>query len=216
MNIDRNLGVPTTQPTVHIVDDDIEMRNALYRLIRSAGLHAITYTSALDFLATYPADNPGCLLLDMRMPDMSGLELQERLRQDRIDLPIIFLTGHGSVAAAVDAMKSGALDFLEKPFDNATLLERVHHALQLDAATRRDRQHRNRVGQCIARLTRREREVLDMLVDGHNNRAIAERLGVGVRTVETHRANVMAKMEAASLSDLVRKVLDFKSLIEDN
>lgn len=204
------------QPTVYIVDDDPEMRGSLYRLARSAGLKAETFASAIEFLAAYRTGDPGCLLLDVRMPCMSGLELQERLRQECNDLPIIFLTGYGNVSAAVGAMKLGALDFLEKPFDNAVLLERLNSALKMDAAARHKRRHLKITGQYLARLTPREREVLEMLADGKNNKAIADQLGVGVRTVETHRANVMSKMEAASLPDLVRRVLDFKAHIQDN
>jgi RNA polymerase sigma factor (sigma-70 family) len=150
------------------------------------------------------------LLLDVRMPCMSGLELQQSLKQEHINIPIIFLTGYGSVTAAVDAMKLGALDFIEKPFDNDILLDRLKNAIQMDAAARQNRQRHTRISHCFARLTPREREILDMLVAGRNNKAIADLLGVSVRTVETHRANIMAKMQAECLSDLVRMMLDFK------
>ena len=199
------------EPTVYIVDDDADMRSSLYRLVRSAGMRAESFASALEFLSAYHSDHPGCLLLDMQMPRMSGLELQQRLKLEQIDIPIIFLTGYGNVPAAVGAMKLGALDFLEKPFDNEVLLDRLQKAIQNDATARLNRCRYSQISQRLARLTPRERETMDMLVDGKPNKAIAGLLGVGVRTVETHRANIMAKMQAESLSDLVRVMLDFKA-----
>lgn len=202
-------------PTVYIVDDDAEMRSALYRLVRSAGMRAESFASALEFLSAYHSESPGCLLLDVQMPRMSGLELQQRLKLEQIDIPIIFLTGYGNVPAAVSAMKLGALDFLEKPFDNEVLLDRLQKAIQMDATVRLNRHRRSQISQRLARLTPRERETTDMLVAGKPNKAIADLLGVSVRTVETHRANIMAKMQAESLSDLVRMMLDFKADKQD-
>jgi len=204
------------EPTVYIVDDDAEMRSALYRLVRSAGMRAESFAGALEFLSAYHSDCPGCLLLDVQMPRMSGLELQRHLKLEQIDIPIIFLTGYGNVPAAVGAMKLGALDFLEKPFDNEVLLDRLQKAIQNDATARLNRRRHSQISQRLARLTPRERETMDMLVDGKPNKAIAGLLGVGVRTVETHRANIMAKMQADSLSDLVRVMLDFKATKQDN
>lgn len=204
------------EPTIYIVDDDAEMRSALHRLVRSAGMQAESFASALEFLGTYHADHPGCLLLDVRMPCMSGLELQQRLKLEQVDIPIIFLTGYGNVPAAVSAMKLGALDFIEKPFDNEVLLSCLQKAIQIDAAARLGRHHHSQIGSRLARLTPRELEVIDMLVAGKSNKAIADLLGVGVRTVETHRANIMAKLQAKSLSDLVRMYLDFKVTKRDN
>ncbi len=201
--------------TVYIVDDDADMRGSLCRMVRLAGLRAESFASAIEFLGAYRSDHAGCLLLDVRMPCMSGLELQEHLRRAHIDIPIIFLTGYGSVTAAVDAMKLGALDFLEKPFDNEVLLDRLKKALQVDAAARRKRWHHAQTGHRLARLTAREREVMEMLASGRNNNAIANLLGVSVRTVETHRSNIMDKMQADSLPDLVRMVLGFKAHTED-
>lgn len=203
------------EPTVYIVDDDAEMRSALSRMVRLAGMRAESFASALEFLAADRSGRPGCLLLDVRMPCMSGLELQQRLKQEKIDIPIIFLTGYGSVMDAVEAMKLGALDFIEKPFDNEILLERVKNAIQLDAMARLERCRQSMIGQRIASLTPREREVMGMLADGKPNRLIAELLGVNVRTVETHRANVMAKMQADSLSGLVRMALESRSEKQD-
>jgi FixJ family two-component response regulator len=163
------------------------------------------------FLAAYDSDHPGCLLLDMQMPCMSGLELQQRLKFKQINIPIIFLTGHGNVPAAVSAMKLGALDFLEKPFDNEVLLDLLRKAIRLDATARLNRRRHSQITQRLARLTPREHEILDMLVSGKANKAIADLLGVSVRTVETHRANIMDKMQAGSLSDLLRMVLDSRT-----
>lgn len=203
------------EPTVYIVDDDAEMRSALYRLVRSAGMRAESFASAPAFLSAYHSDHPGCLLLDVQMPYMSGLELQQRLKLEQINLPIIFLTGYGNVPAAVSAMKLGALDFLEKPFDNEVLLDRLQKAIQMDAVARLTRHRHTKIGHRLARLTPREHEIMDMLVTGKPNKAIADRLGVSVRTVETHRANIMAKMQADSLSDLVRMALAFKGNNQD-
>lgn len=199
------------EPIVYIVDDDAEMRSALCRLVRSSGMRAESFVSALEFLSAYHSDRPGCLLLDVQMPHMSGLELQQRLKLEQVDIPIIFLTGYGNVPAAVSAMKLGALDFLEKPFDNEVLLGRLQKAIQMDAANRLTRRRHSQISHRLARLTPREREVMDMLVAGKPNKAIAGLLGVSVRTVETHRANIMGKMQAESLSDLVRMSLDFKT-----
>lgn len=204
------------EPTVYIVDDDAEMRSALCRMVRLAGLRAETFDSAVAFLAAYRSDRPGCLLLDVRMPCMSGLELQQRLKLEHVNIPIIFLTGYGNVTAAVSAMKSGALDFFEKPFDNEALLERLHKALQLDETARLASRHHGQVSQLLARLTPREREIMDMLVTGKSNKIIADQLEVSVRTVETHRANIMDKMQAESLADLVRLVLDYKTEKQDH
>lgn len=204
------------EPTVYIVDDDAAMRSALHRLARSAGMRTESFASALEFLSAYHSDHPGCLLLDVQMPNMSGLELQQRLKLEKIDIPIIFLTGYGNVPAAVSAMKLGALDFIEKPFDNEVLLDRLQKAIQIDATARLDHHRHSQISQQLARLTPREHEIMDMLATGKTNKAIAELLGVSVRTVETHRANIMAKMPAESLSDLVRMMLDIKGEIRDN
>ncbi|BAN36097.1 response regulator TtrR [Sulfuricella denitrificans skB26] len=198
------------EPNVYIVDDDAEMRSALHRLVRSAGMGAKSFASAMEFLDAYHSDQPGCLLLDVQMPCMSGLELQQRLKLEHIHIPIIFLTGYGNVSAAVSAMKLGALDFLEKPFDNEVLLEHLHKAIKMDATARLDRRNRNQISQRLARLTPREHEVMDMLVTGKSNKAIADLLEVSVRTVETHRANIMSKLQAESLSNLVKMMLDFR------
>lgn len=202
-------------PTVFIVDDDAEMRSALYRLVRSAGLHAETFASALEFLDAYDPVRPGCLLLDLLMPYMSGLELQKQLKLEHINIPIIFLTGYGNVPTAVSAIKLGAVDFLEKPFDNEVLVDRLRRAIELDAAVRLAHHRHAEIGHHLAQLTPRELEILDMLIAGRQNKAIAHLLGVSVRTVETHRANIMEKMRADSLSDLVQMALIFRGQNQD-
>lgn len=201
---------------VYIVDDDAEMRSALCRLVRTAGMQAVSFASALEFLAADHPDRPGCLLLDVQLPCMSGLELQQCLKREQINIPIIFLTGYGNVPSAVSAMKLGALDFLEKPFDNEVLLDRVRNAIQMDVVAHLMRRRHGQTGERLARLTVRELEVMDMLVSGKPNKAIAELLGVSVRTVETHRASIMAKMQADSLPDLVVTMLDFNAHKRDH
>lgn len=198
----------TLEPTVYIVDDDAEMRSALYRVVMLAGMRAESFASALEFFATYHSDHPGCLLLDVQMPCMSGLELQQRLKLEGVNIPIIFLTGYGNVTAAVSAMKLGALDFLEKPFDNEVLLDHLRQALKIDEMARHDSRQRSQRKLLLEGLTPREREVMNLLAAGKSNKAIAELLGVSVRTVETHRASIMVKMQAESLADLVRMALD--------
>lgn len=198
------------EPTVYIVDDDSEMRSALHRMVRVAGMRAESFDSAVAFLAGYHSDRPGCLLLDVRMPCMSGLELQQRLKLERVNIPIIFLTGYGNVTAAVSAMKLGALDFFEKPFDNEALLDRLRQAIQMDEAARLARLHYSQSSHLLAHLTPREREIMDMLVAGKSNKNIADLLGVSIRTVETHRANIMDKMQVESLADLVRMALGLR------
>ncbi|MBZ0106544.1 MAG: response regulator [Sulfuricella denitrificans] len=203
------------EPTVFIVDDDAEMRGALCRAVRLAGMRAEAYDSAAAFLASRRADCSGCLLLDMHMPGMSGLELQQRLRLEEVDIPVIFLTGYGKVPDVVSAMKLGAVDFLEKPFENEDLIDRLRKAIRIGEAVRLKRNTHARIRRCLAQLTPRELEILELLLAGKANRAIAETLELSVRTVETHRANIMVKMEAGSLSDLVRRVLEFRALEKD-
>lgn len=190
--------------TVHIVDDEPDVRDALAMLMRSVGLAVTTYPSAQDFLQRYRASGPGCLVLDVRMPGMSGLELQEKLARERIALPIIIITGHGDIAMAVRAMKAGALDFIEKPFDDQALLDRIHEAIERAARTQDIEAERARIAARYAELTRREKEVMALVVTGRLNKLIAAELGLSTRTVEIHRAHIMEKMEAKSLSHLVR------------
>jgi len=193
--------------TVFIVDDDEAVRDSLQWLMRSVGLPSRTFRSASAFLAEYDRTAPGCLLLDIRMPGMSGLELQERLIHDGITLPLLFITGHGDVPMAVRALKAGALDFIEKPFNDQELLDRVQRALARDQEQRVEAAQALAARERLARLTPREREVLDRVVAGTLNKVMADELGVSQKTIEAHRAKVMQKLEARSVSDLVRMVM---------
>lgn len=190
--------------TVYVVDDDYDVRESLSMLLRSMGLRAAAFASAGEFLGAAGADPEGCLVADVRMPGMSGLELQEELARRGVLLPVIVITGHADVPMAVTAMKGGAVDFLEKPFSDQTLLDRVHGALRLDAERRTRRATAGDLGARLARLTPRERQVLERVVAGKPNKVIARELGLSTRTVEIHRARVMEKMQARSLADLVR------------
>lgn len=196
-----------TDQTVFVVDDDEEVRDSLAVLFQSVGLTVRQYGSAQDFLDDYDPHRSGCLVLDIRMPGMSGTELQERLRDRRATLPVIMVTGHGDVSLAVRSMKAGALDFLQKPFNEQDLLDLVHHALANDAKRRSESSRRQAVIDRLASLTPREREVMELIVDGKANKNIASALGVSRRTVEIHRARVMKKAGAGSLAELVGMVL---------
>jgi FixJ family two-component response regulator len=193
---------------VHIVDDDEAVRNALRLLIRSVGLQAQAHASAQEFLAGYDTRHPGCLVLDVRMPGMSGLELQQELNRRGATIPVVFITGHGDVPMAVEAMQQGAFDFLQKPFRDQDLLERVHRALARDAQARAGMAVHADILARLASLTRRENEVMRLVTHGKANKVIGGELGVSQRTVEIHRAHVMEKMRANSLAELVRMVLD--------
>jgi len=196
-----------SMPTVFIVDDDAPVRDGLKLLLRSVGHRVETYGSAQEFLDAYADDRPGCLVLDVRMPGMSGLDLQERLNERRAILPIIFITGHGDVPMAVEALQAGALDFLQKPFRDQELLDRIASALDKDAANRRELLELKQVAARFAELTPRERAVMDLVVQGKSNKVIAGDLDISQRTVEIHRARVMEKTQAGSLAHLVRMVL---------
>ena len=190
--------------TVHLVDDDDAVRHALGVFLESAGFEVCEYSSAGDFLDESASVDGGVLLLDQRMPGMSGMELQTRLQQLGVFMPVLFITGHGDIQMSVAAMKAGAMDFLEKPFDNSELLQSIHEALQESAGKRREWEQRSEVEHRASSLTSRELEVMGYIVQGLSNRAIAEQLGLSNRTVEVHRARVMTKMAARSLPELVR------------
>jgi two-component system, LuxR family, response regulator FixJ len=197
-------------PTVYIVDDDSGVRSSIRVLMKSVRLPAIPFPSAKEFLAAYHIDNPGCLVLDIRMPGMSGLELQEALNERGATLPVIFITGHGDVPMAVEAMRHGAFDFLQKPFRDQDLIDRIQQALARDAGTRQALQEHGEVRARIAALTPREVEVLELLTSGKANKSMAQDLGLSQRTVEIHRAHVMEKMGAKSVAQLVRMVMDLE------
>lgn len=194
-------------PTVFVVDDDEGVRSALALLLKSMGQPAVTYASAADFLADYTADRPGCALLDVRMPGMSGLELQDELNRRGVVLPVIFITGHGDVPMAVEAMQRGAFDFLQKPFHDEDLAERIRRALACDRELRAAIGEKSQIRARLGRLTPRERQVLDLVTAGKPNKVMAAELGVSQRTVEIHRAHVMKKLGALSLAQLVRMTL---------
>jgi len=192
------------QPTVFIVDDDPAIRFAMQALMDSVNIQHEIFASGDEFLESEAEQRPGCLVLDIRMPGLGGLELQEELIRRGSSLPIIFITGHGDVPMAVDAMQKGAVDFIQKPFRDQDLLDRVHEALKTDQERREEQQAHAEVAERLARLTNREREVFDLVVTGKPNKVIAYELGVSQRTVEIHRARVMEKMQARSLADLVK------------
>jgi len=199
-------GCCMTDDHIFVVDDDADIRDSMRMLLEVAGFKVRSFTSAKHFLAD---DHPkhGCLIADIRMPDMSGLELQEEVTRRHIDLPVIIITGHGDVPLAVQAMKSGAIDFLEKPFSDDMILASVRRALEVGSRARGRAAETKAAKDLLSALTPRERGVLDKLVQGRSNKVVAYELGISPRTVEIHRAHIMNKMEASSLSDLVRLVL---------
>ncbi len=192
-----------TEPTVFIVDDDPSIRRVLGQLFESEHLPSESFVSASEFLEGYDADRPGCLLLDVRMPRASGLELQELLSERGVGLPIIFMTAYADVPMSVRAMKAGAIDFVEKPFNEQRLLEAVHRALEQDRQARRCAQAKEEAMRRLRVLTRRERQVLERVVAGRMNREMAEEWGISEKTVKIHRGRVMRKMQADSLPELV-------------
>src|SRR6185436_2230412 len=196
------------RPTIFVVDDDAAVRDAFKLLLRSVGHAVETFGSAQEFLDAYGEDRAGCLVLDIRMPGMSGLELQQKLNEKHSSLPIIFIPGHGDVPMAVEAMQAGAVDFIQKPFRDQDLIDRINQALEKDSSNRAALGERNDIRRRLETLTPREREVLDLVVHGKANKVIAGDLKLSQRTVEIHRARVMEKMQASSLAHLVRMVLE--------
>lgn len=190
--------------TVFIVDDDPSVRDSLGLLLGLRGYRTAIFADAESFLRAYSPDWCGCILIDIRMPGMDGLELQKRLIEMQCSLPVIVMTGHGDVESARDAFKAQALDFLEKPLDQARLMAAIDDALGRCQATRRESDHRARFAELLATLTPREREVMEMIVSGGHNRDIAEKLGISPRTVEVHKARVMQKLKVDGLAQLVR------------
>lgn len=199
-------------PTVFIVDDDLAIRQSLQWLLQSAALNVETFASAEEFFDKFDPARPGCLVLDVRMPGIDGLTLQETLAREDIPMPIIFITGHGNVPQAVTAIQRGAVDFIEKPFDDQLLLSRIREALELDEKNRSVRSLANRISEKIDRLTRRERQVLEAMVSGQANKAIADQLGLSVRTVELHRHHVMNKLETHSLAEIVQMLSIYNNM----
>jgi FixJ family two-component response regulator len=189
---------------VFVVDDDSSVREAIGSLIRSVGLQVETFETAQDFLRSKRPDVPGCLVLDVRLPGLSGLDLQRELTAHAITLPIIFITGHGDIPMSVRAMKAGALEFLTKPFRDQDLLDAIQQALEHDRVTRQQRADAAQLRRCFDALTSREREVMSLIVAGLLNKQIAGELGISEITVKLHRSRVMKKMDAKSLAELVK------------
>jgi two-component system, LuxR family, response regulator FixJ len=196
-----------TMPTVYVVDDDQATRKSLRWLVETLGVPVQTFHSGASFLDSYDPSQPGCLVLDVMMGGMTGLELQKELNERNIEIPVIVLTGYGDVPTAVRALKNGAIEFLEKPFDGEVLLEHVRRALELDAARRRERDADEVVRQRLDKLTPREAEILKLVVEGLSSKEIATQLDVSFKTVEAHRAKIMKKMEANGVAQLVRMVV---------
>ena len=198
-------------PTVFVVDDDEGVRNSLRFLLKSVGLATRALASAHEFLESYKPSQPGCLVLDVRMPGMSGLELQQQLNLRGAVIPVIFITGHGDIPMAVEAMQQGAFDFLQKPFRDQDLIDRIQRALERDSRSRAALAQHVKIRERLESLTPREREVMVLMTRGKANKVMAAELGVSQRTVEIHRARVMEKSGAASLAQLVRMVMDLES-----
>ena len=197
----------TSGPVVHVIDDDDSARDSLSFLLATANLRVRTYDSGKAFLDAISGIESGCVITDVWMPDVDGLELVRTLKKLKVDLPVIVITGHGDVALAVEAMKAGAVDFIEKPYDGEILLGAVRSALSTQRADATRSGERAEILERLAALSSRERQVLDGLVAGQYNKTIAHELGISARTVEIYRANVMTKMQATSLSHLVRMAL---------
>ncbi|MDH4260320.1 MAG: response regulator [Gammaproteobacteria bacterium] len=194
-------------PTVFVVDDDEAVRSSLRLLLKSLRIPAVTHGSAAEFLAHYDPGQPGCIILDVRMPGMNGLELQDELNRRGAVIPVIFITGHGDVPMAVEAMQHGAIDFLQKPFSDKDLTERIERALAIDFSNRAVLGEKDQICVRLAALTPREREVLQLVALGKANKVISGDLGISQRTVEIHRAHLMEKMGANSLAQLVRMTM---------
>jgi FixJ family two-component response regulator len=203
-------AIPAAQraPVVYVIDDDDAVRRSIRLLLKSVGLSAAAFASAQEFLAVFDPEQPGCALVDVRMPGMSGLELQHELNLRGALVPIVFVTGHGDIPMAVEAIQQGAFDFLQKPFRDQDLLGRVQRALEHDRVNRTESRQIDAIRMRLECLTPREREVFELVTSGRRNKVMATELGVSQRTIEIHRARVMDKMGAASLAQLVRMRLD--------
>lgn len=198
--------------TIFIVDDDPAMRDSLSWLVKTIGYPVETFSSAQHFLDNYQQQTPGCLLLDVRLPGMSGLQLQKKMREEGIKLPVIIISGHGDVPMAVKAMQQGALAFLEKPFRDQELLDNIQVALELDEKIRKKDAANAEILTLVEKLTTREKEVMHLMVKGLTSKVIASDCGISVKTVEIHRARVMEKMQVNSLPELVHMIVNLENL----
>ena len=192
------------EPTVFVVDDDQAVRDSLRWLVESVGLHVETFASVAEFQERYDPDRAGCVVLDVRMPGASGIELQERLAEQAIEIPVIIVTGHADVPTAVRAMKAGAVDFIEKPFNDQVLLDHIQRCIDQDGKRRDVRARENEIVARYQQLTSRQRRVMELVAAGRSNKMVADDLGISFKTVEAHRAKVMEKMRAGSLAELVK------------
>lgn len=200
-----------SNPTVFIIDDDPDMRGALRYLIEGVGLTVVGYENGRAFLDGYDNHRPACLVLDMRMPGMGGLELQHELVERKIDVPVIMLTGYGDVPSAVRAFKSGAVDFIEKPFNNQEVLDKIQCCLEADTQRQHEREQDAEIRGRLDRLTPREREVMELVVSGKFNKEIAHALDISIKTVEIHRAHVMEKTGSANITELLNLVKSIRN-----
>ncbi|MBI3785710.1 MAG: response regulator transcription factor [Deltaproteobacteria bacterium] len=198
----------STESTVFVVDDDASMRESLCFLLQSVGLPCRTFSTAEEFLASYEASEPGCVVLDLRMPGMGGLALQDELNQRGVTIPIIFITAYGEVSTAVRALKRGAVEFLEKPFDDQTLVDQVKEALTLDLQQREADGRRARAVALLERLSPRQQQVMDLIVEGKSNKVIADVLNIREKTVEVHRAQLMRKLKVSTVAALLQLAHD--------
>jgi RNA polymerase sigma factor (sigma-70 family) len=208
--------VTETKPTIFIVDDDASIRESTAMMLRSVGFHVKTFVSAQDFLKANLQEGLGCLILDVRMPGISGLALQEKLVSEKTPLPVIFITGHGTVPMSVRAMKAGAVDFLQKPFEEQDLLDAINRAISQQREQKSKKDEADKLQQGIKALTPREYQVFSLLVTGMANKEIAYKLGISERTVKAHRAQIMEKMNAGSLADLVHFAERLKTTPQDH
>lgn len=208
-------SVSIDESIVFVVDDDADMRDSLAYLMRSVGLKTAVFASAEEFFATYQRGAPGCLVCDVRMPDMSGLELYERLVAEGSTLPVIFMTAYADVPMAIRALKSGAVEFIEKPFHAQTMLERVQRALADDRVCREEEARFEDIGQRVASLTDKEKEALILIMGGSPNKAIAAKFDITERAVEMRRASIMRKLQVHSLAELIRQVTEYNIYSEN-
>jgi FixJ family two-component response regulator len=198
---------PAQEPTVYVVDDDESIRELLSWLMKRQGIRVAVFPDARSFLQGYRPDSPGCLVLDLNMPGMSGLDLQQHLNEHRVLLPVIFLSGRADVPKAVRAVKEGAIDFIEKPFDYRRIVALIEECLRREAKARAGHDRVRALAERLAQITQREREVLEHVVAGRLNREIAEHLQISIKTVEAHRSRIMEKLEVNSVAELVQAVL---------